>query len=300
MDLTRIRYFLAVARRGQVTAAARELCVTQPAVSIALQRLEKEVGAALFERRAGRLSLTPAGVRFAAAAEQALRRLEEGRRAAVRVSEAPSGPLRLGATDVASIHLLPDLLPEFHRIYPDVEVSIDVDSSRPLVAAVVAESLDLALATLPVDHPDVAVTALTREPMTLVIPPTHPLARRRLTARDLEDQPFLLYRRGSTTRALIDRELAARRIEPRVVMETGHPEAMKRLVAAGLGIAILPKISVADEVRRKTLAVRPIPGGPLFRETGLVRRRDREPSPAGRAFLALLGRRFPQITRSAK
>lgn len=298
MDLTRIRYFLAVARIGQVTAAARELYVTQPAVSLALRTLEKEVGARLFERRAGRMALTPAGERFAAAAAQALRRLEEGQRAAVHLSETPSGPLALGATDVASLHLLPAVLPGFHRAYPDVEIAIQVDSSRPLVEAVLQETLDLALVTLPVAHPELAVTLLRRDPMVLVCPPGHPLARRRLGARDLDGQPFLLYRRGSTTRALLDRELAARRISPRVVLETGHPEVMKRLVATGLGISVLPAISVADEVRAKSLAVRPLPGGPLARETGLVRRRDRQISPAARSFLTMLARKFRHLARA--
>jgi DNA-binding transcriptional LysR family regulator len=297
MDLVRLRYFLAVARTGGVTAAAREHFVTQPAVSLGLKTLEKEIGVRLFERRGGRMTLTAAGERFAAAASQALRRLEEGRRAAARAADTPSGPLVIGATDVASLHLLPAVLPGFHRAYPDVEVGILVDSSRPLVESVAQESLDLALVTLPVDHPDLVVVPLRRDAMALVLPPNHPLARGRLRARDLQGQPFLLYRRGSKTRAFLDRELAARRIAPRVVMETGHPEVMKRLVATGLGMSILPAVSVAEEARARVLAVRALPGGPLVRATGLVRRRDREPSPAARAFLDLLARVFPKPAR---
>jgi DNA-binding transcriptional LysR family regulator len=295
MDLNQIRYFLSVARLGQVTAAAREHGVTQPAVSVALKALERDMGARLFDRRGGRLLLTAAGERFSAIASDAIERLDDGRRQAATLSEELSGPLRLGATDVAGIHFLPSVLDRFHRRYPAVEIAIQVDSSRPLVEEVVRGRIDLAFATLPVARSDIIETPIYQDRLALAVPPGHPLARGTLRAGDLTDQAFLLYRRGSTTRALIDREFAARGIRPRVIVETGYPEAMKSLVAAGLGLAVLPAASLAVEGSLGRIATRRIPGGPLVRRIGLVRRRDRIPSAPAREFLVFLERRFPSL-----
>jgi DNA-binding transcriptional LysR family regulator len=140
-----------------------------------------------------------------------------------------------------------------------------------LVRQLRAGTVDVAFLTLPIDDPSLESMPVVREELLLVMPPDHPLARkRRVLARDLVRQPFVLFEPGSNTRQAIDDFLAEAKVEPRIVLETENVEIIKALVRIGMGLTVIPYQAVAREVRHKQLACARVRGVKLERETGWV------------------------------
>lgn len=191
-----------------------------------------------------------------------------------------AGRLRLGTGATASIHLLPPLLRRMRARYPELELIVVTGNAPEIAAAVAANELDVALVTLPVTGRQLVVTPLLLDPLVAVGPPAQPRPRRGgLTAAELARLPLIVYERGGWFRR------GGRR--PRVVMELGNEEAIKKLVGAGLGVSVSPAMAVRDEVRAGALSTRPLSPA-LGRRLGLVRRRDKPETPALRMFLAAL------------
>jgi DNA-binding transcriptional LysR family regulator len=197
-----------------------------------------------------------------------------------------AGRLRLGTGATASIHLLPPLLRRMRARYPELELIVVTGNAPEIAAAVAANELDVGLVTLPVTGRQLAVTPFRLDPLVAVGPPGHawpgPGA---LTAALLARQPLILYERGGTIRRVIDDWFRRGGARPRIVMELGNEEAIKKLVGAGLGVSVSPAMAVRDEVRAGALRMRPLSPA-LVRRLGLVRRRDKPETPALRVFLA--------------
>ncbi|MDZ4806277.1 MAG: LysR family transcriptional regulator [Candidatus Eisenbacteria bacterium] len=279
MDFETLRCFLSVAELQSFTAAARRHFITQPAVSLRMRSLEEGVGARLIDRAGRRVQLTPAGRLFQARAEEALRQFDRGLAEVGDLLGLKRGRLVLGAIDAAGIDLLPAPLKKFHGQWPNIELVVRVESSGPLVEALVAGELDFAIVTLPVDHSGLIVEMLEEERLILIGPPDVPVRVRSSPARLFCAMPLIAYPRGSVTRGLIDAALERRHLAPRVAMELSHPEAIRGLVEAGLGAAVLP-LRVVDRGGPLTR----VPGLSITRRLGLVRRASEEPSPAALAF----------------
>lgn len=282
MDLEQLRCFISMAELGSLSAAARRHFITQPAVSQRLKALEGEVGQRLLTRRGGQARLTPAGEIFQRRAREALAAVELGLAELGQLEGLARGRLALGAIDAAGIYLLPPLLKRFHAAHPYVELTLRVEPSAPLVAALRAGELDAAVVTLPLPGAALESLPLESEPLVLVRPPGGPPDE---TPRALFRRlPLIAYPRGSVTRGLIDAELARRGMTPATAMELSHPEAMARLVEAGLGAAVLPRRVLMPGAGH----VEEVPGFALARRLGLVMRPGESHSPALSAFRALL------------
>jgi DNA-binding transcriptional LysR family regulator len=199
-----------------------------------------------------------------------------------------AGRLRLGTGATASIHLLPPLLRRMRVRYPELELIVVTGNAPEIAAAVAANELDVALVTLPVTGRQLLVTPLLLDPLVAVGPPAHPWPRGGpLTAAELARHPLIVYERGGTIRRVIDEWFRRGGARPRVVMELGNEEAIKKLVGAGLGVSVSPALAVRDEVRAGVLSMRPLSPA-LSRRLGVVRRRDKPETPALRMFLAAL------------
>ena len=292
MNLQHLRYFLAVARTGRFTEAARQQHVTQPTVSSAIAELEAELGVRLFHR--GRqVSLTLEGRTLVDYAVQVEDLLVEARE---RVgAPQPGDSFRFGAIDAAVIYLLPEVLRDYVVAHPEVELAIDVGpTSRDLVEDVLANRSEFAIVSLPVEHPRLLTLAALRDEMPLVVGAVHPLAgRRQLRVRDLAEQPFILFQPDSVSRHIVDEHFAEAGFTPRVAMEMRSPEAMRKLVEAGVGISFLPRIAVQESLAAGTLREIRVQELAVHREIGLAWRRGRYFGPAVRAlveaFLAQCG-----------
>jgi len=295
MDARLLRYFVAAADAGSFRGAARRLAVSQPAVSQAIAALERDVAARLFDRAGRRIAMTPAARDLLEPARRALAELDALPSLLDRARGVVRGRLSLGTTDVASIYVLPKVYRAFRRRHPEAELSVHVEGSEPLIAELRAGTIELAIVSLVVGDVDAPVpdgflaAPFFRERLEFVVAAADPLARRRRIALpDLADVPLLGFKRDSVTRRAVDARFAEDGLVPRVAMEMSSPEAIKKLVAVGLGCAVLPARSVAADVRAGTLAVLPVAGRRLERVLGVVRDARRTPTPAAAAFLALL------------
>ena len=290
MDLNpvHVRTLREIARHGSFSRAAESLRLSQPAVSLHVRQLEARCGTALLERVGKRAFPTRAGALLLEHAGRAFAELEAAQEALRHLRGVVAGQLRLGTGATASIHLLPPLLRRLRTRYPELELIVVTGNAPAIAAAVGANELDVGIVTLPVSGRQLVVTPLLQDPMVAVGPPGQAWpGRGGLTAAELTRHPLIVYERGGTTRRVIDDWFRRGGVRPRIVMELGNEEAIKKLVGAGLGISVSPAMAVRDEVRAGALRMRPLSPA-LVRRLGVVRRRDKPETPALRTLLAAL------------
>jgi len=291
MDFPRLAVFGAVARHLSFSKAAEELQLSQPAVSKQIHQLEAELGVRLFQRMGRRVELTEAGKMVAAYAQRVLLLTEEVRRALAELEGVERGYLRLGASSTPGLYLVPDLLARFRREYPGVETTLIITNSVDVARRVSAGEMDLGFVGAAPEIPGLLFHDFAEDEIVLIVPARHALSRRRKFAPDLLGSEVLIVRElGSATREIAEANLARLGITLRRTMEMSGSEAVKRAVAAGLGIAFISYHAIALEVAQKLVAVPAIPElrfrRPLFRIT----RKDARPSAASLAFLELFER----------
>jgi DNA-binding transcriptional LysR family regulator len=169
------------------------------------------------------------------------------------------------------LYVFPLLLKHLRRIHPHLDVRLTVATAGRSLHEIRGGRVDAGLLTLPIDESDLVTVPVLREELLLIAAPTHPLARRRrVAARDVAEQPFILFEVGSATRRVIDRFFASENIEPTIVMDTENVEIIKAMVKTGMGIGIVPYQSIAREVHAGQFFVTRIDGHELVRETGWV------------------------------
>jgi len=288
LRLSHLRTLAAVVRHQSFSKAAAERRLTQPAVSQHVRALETSLGHRLIERVGKRAYPTPAAEILLDHAGRMFEEMDAARQAVERLAGAVAGRVRLGTGATASIYLLPPILGDLRRRFPALEISVATGDSPDMAHALIGNDLDLAVVTLPVPRERLRVAGRYADPLTGIAAPGHPFTGRGpLTPKALAAEPFIHLERGSASRAVIDHWFRRAHRTPRVVMELGSAEAIKRLVGAGLGVAILPGIAVAREMKEGTLAVLPLKP-PLSRQLGIVHRKDKVLTPALQIMVAAL------------
>jgi len=288
MDLDTLETFVQAVGLGSLSAAARARFRSQPAITAQIRALEREAGDALLVRLPRGVRPTPAGEVLYARAQEILRQSHELLEELRAGAELRRGHVRIGATDVMAIHLLPPVLARFRRRHPGIRIAVEVQGSRALVARVRSGELDLALVTLPVGDADLHVVEVHREPVVFVAAPDHPWARRRVTLAQVAAEGIIHHHADSITRAEVAAVFRVEGLEPRVAMEVSSPEAVKALVALGLGVAPLSRAQVAAEIARRRLIRLRVAGFRCWRRSGVVRRAAAPPRRAVSALLAML------------
>jgi DNA-binding transcriptional LysR family regulator len=288
MEIQQARAFLAVARNGSVSRAALAIGRTQPTVTMAVHKLERELKTKLLER-AGR------GVRLTRAGEALARSLgpliEQWDRVPSGVEESPGGPfrgpVRIGAGEAAILYLLPAPLRSFRKRHPVAELVIHHETADRVLDGLRDGSLDFGIRSLPGPPAEFDFHPFITRDRVLIAPPGHPALTRRPTPETLSSHAFVLPRKGSTTRSLIEGAFARAGLELRISVEAGGWEIVKRYVALGLGISVIPAFCLQPSDRPR-LAFRPVPK--LFGEEvyGIVTKRGRAPSPAASALISEL------------
>lgn len=290
--LPHLETFARAAELSSFTAAARELGVTQAAVSQRIASLEADLGVALFRREGGRASLTDAGRKLHPYARRIIDLSREARQELTGRTEQLAGELSLAASSVPGEHLLPGLLETFRQRHPNVRVAATVADSDAVLAQVERGQAHLGLVGKRGDSPHLEHRCFACDTLALVVPAGHPLARRKsVPLSALPELPLILREAGSGSRWCLERALEAAGHsagELRVALELGSNEAIKEAVLRGIGVAILSTHAVAREVASGLLAALPVAGLALEREVFAIRDRRRAlPGPA-EAFLALL------------
>ena len=290
MDLTTLKMLVSVAERGSLTAAAEERHLTQPALSIRLRKLQAELGVKLFEARGRGVRLTRAGEIVLEYARRFAGLEAELGRELVDLEGLARGSIAMGTIDAASSYVMPRVFSRFRERYPAIDIAVEITSTVPLLKALRQGRLDFVIGTLPIDRgKDLEVHPIYRERLLLIAPPSHRLARKRsCEPSELAGEPFISFHEGSITRRLIERSLARRGVVPRVTIATDSPEAIRNLVAAGLGLAVLPEPVVRAELGRGSLAAPRVKGLAFERTLGLIIPAGRYLPAAARAFLGVL------------
>ncbi len=291
-----LRTFHLVVVHHSFNKAARQLGITQPAVTQQIHRLERSVGLTLFHRDGRRISLTEAGQTLQVFAQRIFQLADAARDALEGVSGLQTGHLTVGASRTAGAYYVSDLLNRFKLRYPGVLVSLSVGNSQMILAGILDFSLHAGLVAGRPEDPQLLSLPVIRDRMLVILPPGHPLARKPvLTVQDLRGSPIVLREPGSTTRELIERAFAARGATVAPAMELESNEAIKSAVADGVGVAIMAHAAVAQDVASGRLVGRPLRKS-LSLDFALVYHRDRVLSPVLAAFLALLAKRLPGNT----
>ncbi len=282
-----MRYVLAVAETASFTRAAERCHVVQSALSHQVARLEKELGARLFERTSRRVRLTTAGEAFLPAARQSLEAAERARAEVAAATGEIRGKLVVGSIPTVAAVDLPAVLRDYRLRYPQVRISLRTGSSERLIEQVRDGGLDAAFLGVPPGFRAQGVHdhQLAHGRHVAVVAPGHPLAdRAEVDLSDLADEVFVDFADGSAARAQSDEAFAAAGLRREVAFEVSGVELMARMVRTGLGIALLPG-AFADGLHEVRTV--PVAGGPVRVERLIWSRFT--PSPAASAFLALLG-----------
>ncbi|MBU6424410.1 MAG: LysR family transcriptional regulator [Chloroflexi bacterium] len=290
MDLERVHTFLQIAEAGSVTRAARALGVSQPALTERLRALEREMGADLFVRTRRGVRLSEAGRALLPHAERALAAVDEGRRAIERLRHGETGRLAIGSAPAVSMYALPAALRRFHTTHPDVHLSVRTGHSEEILELVLADEIQVGLVR-EIRHPDIESSTLYDDELILVVEKTHPFAERgRIRIADLAFEHLVTFDRASSYNELTQALFREAGVAPRGVIELDNVEAAKRCVARGLGVALLPRQGVREELARRTLrAVQMVGARPVRRRIVAIRRRDAGAPPSAVAeFLDLI------------
>ncbi len=286
MELRHLIYFEAVVRHQNVTRAAEELLVAQPAITKQLHDLERELGGGpIFEKVGRNLRLTETGKGLLTHTRTILAQIEVLRAEMRERGELRQGRVTMGAPPTVGERLLPKLLEVFHRRYPALELCMYEANSRMLLELMYAGEIDLAVITMPVREHKLRVTPLFKEPLVLVVSLEHRLAlQTSVTFGELADEPFLLYSPGSVRETTLNACRTAG-FEPRIVLNGGAVEMLLRLAEAGLGVAVIPKSAL---VGKEHLAVLELKEPSLWRIMALASREDRALTPAALALRIFL------------
>ena len=286
LNLDQLITFATVVEHAGFTEAASRLGLTQPAVSMQIRNLEERFGVRLVER-VGKRALPTAAGRDLLPFIRRLRDEAEAATAAMgRHRAGQVGRVRIGTGATACIYRLPPLLTALRAAHPGLEIIVVTGNTPDILDGVEAGSLDLALVTLPAARAGLSIEPVCSEDLVCVGPraPGNAPGGDGITPTALADGALILYERGGTMRAVIDGWFMAGGIQPRPSMELGNVEAIKNLVAAGLGRSVLPAVTVQGPGDCNRFAVQPLTP-PLNRTLGLVLRRDKIPDPGVRAMV---------------
>ncbi|MBV8754569.1 MAG: hydrogen peroxide-inducible genes activator [Hyphomicrobiales bacterium] len=283
LSLRQLRYFASLARHRHFGHAADDCAVTQPALSMQIRELEREIGAELVERRPGEVALTATGIEVAARAEHILAAARDLVDFA-RHREILSGVLKLGIIPTIAPYLLPRLLPHLQHAYPSLRLDMRETQTAVLIGELIAGELDCVLLALPIKHADVETAALFRDRFLLAAPAHEPMPRRALKAEDVNEHRLILLEEGHCLRDQALAFCATRRGDSAAALGSTSLATVMQMVANGYGITLLPEIAADLEARDERVTLKRFRAPEPGRTIGLAWRKT---SPRRRDFAAL-------------
>jgi DNA-binding transcriptional LysR family regulator len=288
MDLSQLQVFLTVAKEQSFSRAAEKLYRTQPAVSIAIRKLEESVGQPLVTRGARQVKLTDAGELLRDYAERLLNLRDEIQKGMEDLGNLGRGELRLGVNE-SSIHALLPALARYRKLYPGVRLVMHRTLSRDIPQEVLNYRLDLGAVSYVPEDPKLEAVEILQDELTFVVPPKHPLARRRsVDIKELGEETFIAHNVDSPYRTRVIQLFEKHRTPLQRTIEMPTIESIKRFVQMGMGVAIVPRMCVQWEVERKLLAEVRIRQMKMPRSLYLVSRRGAKLSHAAEGLMRLL------------
>jgi DNA-binding transcriptional LysR family regulator len=298
MNIHQVHIFNIAARTLSITKTAKKMHLSQPSVSIQIKDLEDSLNVRLFDRINRRISLTDAGKTFFEYSERLLHLIDEINGVMNEFGSGDVGRLVLGASNTVGIYVLPKFLGEFKELYPKAEIALNIQNRQEAVEQCVAGELDFAFMQDPPKHPDIQAEFFMKDELVIVCSPKHQWAGMGyLTMKTLSSEPsaIILREEGSGTRGIIEYVIKRFGIERKVTMELSSSEGIKRAVEANLGVAVLSRNVIKNEVENKTLVALPIKDLNTKREFFIVRNKKRKFLPLMTKFYEFILERRSQI-----
>jgi DNA-binding transcriptional LysR family regulator len=288
MDFDQLETFLEVARHASFSRAAEKRFRTQPAISSQIRGLEEEVGAKLFDRSGGKVSLTAAGKAFLKYVEDTLDARKAMLVSIAEMERVPRGEIIVGANEGTCLHILPYVFADFKKQYPDVSVNIKRADYAKILESVIDNSVDFGVVSLPVTDNRLTVVLIHRDELTIIAPPHHPFLgkMKSVTIAEVAKFPLIVPKAGHT-RDAIEQLFHERRLKPNFTMELDSSELLKRFVAADVGIGFIARSNVDEDVRAKMLVALGLADAQIRRDLALVFRKDKALSRAALAFIEI-------------
>jgi len=288
MDLHQLEVFLAVAREKSFSRAAKSLLRTQPAISLAVRRLEEELGESLFDRSSKIPALTDAGELLLQYAERLLNLRGEIPSALAELRHLERGRVRVGANETGALYLLP-LIARYRRLYPHVKVEIVRSLARNLPQELLKRNLDLGVLSYRPRDSHLASVVVYRDRLSFVVYPAHPLARRRqVSIHELGQEIFAAHNIWSPYRERVLGTFEKHHVPLHMDVELPTVESIKKFVQMQQAVALVPRMCIEEELAKGVLMEVEIPELRIERKLRVVFRRGDPLSHAARAFLRVV------------
>ena len=278
-----------VARLQSFSKAAQELSISQPAVSIQVRELENSLGTSLLHRMRRELRLTETGEAVFSYTQRIFALANEMHRVVQDIQGLQTGRLTIGSSTTPGEYILPWLIGKFRQEHSGIQVSLTISNTQTVIDRIYTHELDIGMAGSPVNLKGLASFPYVLDRLVVIASPSHPLAQQEeIGIRDLRKHDFIMREVGSATRKTAEDQLTARRVEPQVTMELGSNEAIKRAVAAGLGLGILSEFAITPDVAAGLIKVLQVKRWDCSRQLSVFYRDDKYLSAAQNAFIEFL------------
>lgn len=289
LNFNQLRIFYHAAKHQNLTAAARELFITQPAVTAQVKAFEEFCGMKLFKKRGRHLYLTDQGQALLTCASKIFDYEKEVLNVIEEMRELKRGVLRLGTTKAYARYFMPRLISGFIKTYPQIKIHLDEGSSRDMIHSLMALKNEVAVIAKAEDATEVTFVPFSQEEMVVITAVDHPFTRRQdVVFEELSTEPFIMKESGSGTRKIVNDLFASCGCPPNVLMETSNAEFIKQLVQRGEGISILVKAAVSLELKEGKLAAVTLKDQSLILDVSIAYMKDQPLSPPARAFIDTL------------
>ena len=282
MELRQLKYFQMASRLKNITRAAQRLKVSQPNITVAIRKLETELGVQLFDRSQKQLTLTPEGSVFLKRIELALRNIDEAVLEVNDYKQLQKGTIKIGIPPMMGAYLFPKVFSVFRHLHPNLDVLLFEEGSLSIREKLESDELDFGIIIVPDSTPNLNVLKMSRNQLMVCVSQRSSLARKEwITPRDIASSDLIMMKEGSYLREVVQSKLSALRITPRTVLESGQIVTIKGLVAHQVGIAFL-----LDFICEDSHDIKAIPFyEPIFVDIGLAWKKEKYVSKAAQAFI---------------
>jgi DNA-binding transcriptional LysR family regulator len=289
MELRELRTFCAIVETGGFSKASKVVHLTQPTVSLQIQSLEGSMGICLFNKSTRERILTESGRIFYGYAKKIITLCDEAVQAISDVDSLAKGTLRVGASTIVGEYTLPQELASFKGIYPCVDISLKIGSSMEIIEDVIKGAVEIGIVGAKVKRNELIFKDFIQDKLVLIVPPSHPWASKsKISTDQLKEEPFLTRLEGSGTRLSLKKhleEVGLKEEDLNVIMSLGNTEAIKRGVISGIGVSIVPKIAIENELKLNLIKEIKIEGIDLSMDFYIVYNPDRFRSKIPEVFL---------------
>ncbi|HEX2912225.1 MAG TPA: LysR family transcriptional regulator [Chloroflexia bacterium] len=292
INFHQLRLFCQVAQHGSFSGAAKELFISQPAISAQVRELEDNLGLKLFERSGKMLFLTEAGKLVYRYGNEIFNKSQEMEQAIADLKGLVSGRLALASSTTVGECILPKALGSFKGVYPGIEIELQISNTTQVIERICNHQMDLGFVGEIVDDPGLTVIPFYTDEIVLFVSSSHPLALRSrpgITLTELVelDLPFVMREKGSATRRCAEKALLEEGYSPTIAIEVGSNETVKRAVIADLGVGMLSSCTLLAELKAEMVKIVPVVGLRCVRQFSIIHRKDRNLSKVEKKFIEI-------------